>query len=171
MTSRKGTVRYLVEAGLIAALYAVLCLVLQPIAYGSLQFRPAEAMTLLPLILPASVPGLTIGCAIANFWSPYGLIDICFGALATLLAACVTRMIGKKLSFRKAVWLAPLPPTLFNALIVGGVLTFMTAEEGARLPAFGVFAFEVGICELAVCAILGIPLVLAMKRFYHPVSR
>ena len=167
MTSRR-TVRYLVEAGLIAALYAVLCLVLQPIAYGSLQFRPSEAMALLPLILPAAVPGLTIGCAIANLWSPFGLVDIVFGSLATLLAALLTRMIGKTIDRKKGIWLAPLPPTLCNAVIVGGVLAFMTGEEGARLPAFATFAFEVGICELAVCLLLGIPLVLAVEKFYRP---
>ena len=75
--------RFIARAAIIAAAYAILTLSLAPIAYGSLQLRLAEALTVLAYFSPAAVCGLTVGCAVANFWSPFGITDVVFGALAT----------------------------------------------------------------------------------------
>ena len=93
---------YLATSGVIAALYVVLTLPFAQFAFGPIQFRLAEIMTVLPIFSPAAIPGLTIGCFLSNLLNPdnLGPIDIIFGSLATLLAATWTRSI-----FAKGDWL------------------------------------------------------------------
>ena len=110
------TTRSLCLSALIAALYAALTLLLAPISYGSLQCRISEAMTVLPILLPQAIPGLFVGCLIANLYT--GLItDVLFGSLATLLAALGTYLL------RKRPLLAALCPVAANGVIVGLVLS------------------------------------------------
>ena len=71
----------LVRGAVIAALYAMLTLTIP--AYGALQFRLSEVMTLLAYFDPFYIIPLTIGCAIANIASPFGIIDVIFGSLAS----------------------------------------------------------------------------------------
>ena len=80
-------VKYLVKAGLIAALYVVLVLVFSFSSFGPIQFRIAEALTILPFFTSAAIPGLFIGCLIANILGGAVIWDIIFGSLATLVAA------------------------------------------------------------------------------------
>lgn len=117
MFKRMLTTRSLTLSAVIAALYAVLTLVLAPISYGNLQCRVSEAMTLLPMILPQSVPGLFVGCLIANIYTG-NVMDIIFGSLATLVAAVGTY------TLRKKPLLAAACPVLANGVIVGTVLSF-----------------------------------------------
>ena len=88
---KKGTV-YTVQAALIAAIYAALTYAVAPLSFGATQFRISEALTVLPVFTPAAIPGLAIGCIIANIGSPYGPIDILLGTVATVLAALATRL-------------------------------------------------------------------------------
>ena len=111
------TTRSLCVSAVIAALYAALTLLLAPISYGNIQLRVSEAMTLLPMILPQAIPGLFVGCLIANLYTGM-LTDILFGSLATLLAA-----VGTYLLRRKPV-LAAACPVISNGVIVGLVLSF-----------------------------------------------
>ncbi|MDF2567038.1 MAG: hypothetical protein K0R90_494, partial [Oscillospiraceae bacterium] len=97
----KKTLQKLTQASMIAALYAVLTLAVAPISFGNMQFRISEALTILPLFTAVAIPGLTVGCALANFigfifgLNQIGFLDIFFGSAATLIAAIVTYMIGK----------------------------------------------------------------------------
>ena len=77
----------------VAAVYTLLTYIasLLNLTYGPVQFRISEAMTLLPVLSPAAVPGLVVGCFLSNLWSPLGIVDMVFGTLATALAACWTR--------------------------------------------------------------------------------
>lgn len=87
--------RYLVQGAMIAAIYTVLTLLaaLWGLAYGPVQFRFSEALTILPVFTPAAIPGLTVGCLLSNIFSGYGIYDMVFGTLATLLAAAGTRLL------------------------------------------------------------------------------
>ena len=82
-------VRFLTQAAMIAALYAVLTYAAAAVnlAYGAVQFRFSETLTVLPVFTPAAIPGLAVGCFLANLGSPLGLVDWIFGTGATLLAA------------------------------------------------------------------------------------
>lgn len=162
---QKGyTVKYLTQAAMIAALYLVLTHLsnLLGLAYGAIQFRLSEVLTLLPLFTPAAIPGLVVGCLFANLSSPFGLPDILCGTLATLFAAFATRML-RNVRVKGVPWLAPLPPVLFNAVIIGLEISFLSAE-GFSLPSFLLFAAQVGAGQLAVCGLLGLPLELLIRR-------
>lgn len=138
-------------SGTIAALYAALSLAASAVglAYGPVQFRFSEALTVLPFLFPGVAPGLFIGCLVANLLSPYGVVDLIVGSLATLLAAVLTSKVRHK-------WLAPLPPVLCNAILVGGEIAwYETGFTAGFLPAFTVNALWVGLGEAAMCYVLG----------------
>lgn len=91
----KISTKMLTRAGVIAALYVALTFIVLPVASGAIQFRPSEALTALPLLFAESVPALFVGCMLANLISGAAVQDIVFGALVTLLAAALTRLVGK----------------------------------------------------------------------------
>ncbi len=164
MKKRRTNTRFLAQAGLIAALYAVttyLC-ALWGLAYGQVQFRLSEALTILPLFTPAAVPGLAIGCFVANLGSPYGMVDILCGTAATLIAAIAVRM-TRQVRFKNIPWLAPLFPVLANAIIVGLEISFFL-PEGLSWAGFAASALSVGLGELVVCYGLGLPLSIVMSK-------
>lgn len=110
--------KYLSKAGMIAAIYVVLVLVEIPfgqLAFGPIQVRIAEALVILPLLESAAIPGVFVGCLIANliltFSSGYGLIDVIGGSLVTLISAYLTSKMPNRI-------LGVLPPVILNALIV-----------------------------------------------------
>lgn len=105
---RNATLK-LVRTAVIAALYAALTLAVAPVAYGAVQFRISEALTILPLFCPEAIFGLTVGCFLANI--PSGLWDMFLGALATLVAATLTR-VSRKWYF------GIIPPVVVNAFVV-----------------------------------------------------
>lgn len=146
------SVQNLVQSGIIAALYAALTLALAPISFGAVQFRVAEALTLLPMVSTASVPGLFLGCLLGNLLGGAPWQDVIFGSLATLLAALATRML------RKHWWLAAFMPVLFNGLIVGATLSVVL-----NLP-FWLTVGTVALGEAAVCYMLGVPLINLLKK-------
>lgn len=166
MSNSRFTTHQLATAGVIAALYAVLAYFASifGIAYGPIQCRFSEALCVLPFLFPAATPGLFVGCLVANLLSPYGALDIIFGSLATLLAAVWTQRTHHK-------WLAPLPPVLCNAVIVGAVISFQeTGFTGAFAGAFAYNAVTVGVGEAIACYVLGgvlltvLPKVPALRR-------
>ena len=148
-----GTSR-MARGALIAALYAALTLMLAPISYGEVQFRLAEALTLLPVLLLEAVPALAIGCLLANILGGCPIFDIVFGTLATLLAAACTRRL------RSRLWAAAAMPVLFNGVIVGAVVHYAYAPV-VPLP---LCMLSVAAGEAAVCFIVGPLLLRALKR-------
>jgi len=149
------TVRFMAEAGIIAALYFVLTVAIAPLSYGQLQIRISEALCVLPFFTPAAVPGLFIGCVLANLLSPFGIWDIVFGSLATLAAALITYHI-------KIKWLLPLPTIIINALVIGAELTLLATlpefSNSLSQTAFFVSAAYVGAGEAIATYVLGMPL-------------
>ena len=154
---------YLVHAATIAALYVVLTLICN--AFGlsnyAIQLRFSEALTILPLFTPAAVPGLFIGCILANFLTGAMLWDVVFGSLATLLGALGTLLIGKYAPEMCRKWLAPLPPIFFNTLIIPLVLSYVYHLEGT-IP---YFCLTVGIGEVLSCGVLGILLYNVLQKY------
>ncbi len=153
MSKSRFSPRELALAGIIAGIYAGLTLILPIPQYHGIQLRVAEAMTLLPFLIPAAVPGLAMGCFLANLLGSPFVLDWIFGTLATLLAALWTRRMPNK-------WLAALPPVLCNAVIVGAEIAYFTlVDGGAFWAAYGLNALTVGLGECIACFALGIPLV------------
>ena len=157
MSKSRFSVHRLTLAAVIAAAYAGLTLLLPIPQYGPVQFRVAEAMTVLPFLFPAATPGLVVGCFLVNLFSPYSL-DLVFGTLATLLACLLTQRVPSR-------WLAPLPPVLCNAVIVGAEIAWYEAGFGPGFwAAYAFNAFTVGVGELIACVVLGQLLLSALPR-------
>lgn len=158
------TVRYMAEAGIIAAIYFVLTII-NPLAFGQIQVRFSEALCILPFFTPAAVPGLFIGCLLSNLaGSPLGIYDIVFGSLATLAAALLTYYIGriserKTQGAGKAKWLLPLPAVIVNAFVVAAILNYYLP-----LP-YWITVLYVGAGQAVACYVLGIPLFLVIDRY------
>ena len=151
MSKTRFDTRRLALSGLIAAIYAASTLILPIPQYMGVQFRMAEALTVLPFLFPEAIPGLAVGCFLANLASPI-MLDWIFGTLATLLAALWTRRMPN-------IYLAALPPVVCNAVIVGAEIAWLTARDGGAFwPAYGLNALTVGLGELAACYLLGVPL-------------
>lgn len=158
MKNNGNKVLYLVQGAAVAALYVVLTLVFAPISFGPMQVRIAEALTILPLFTPAAIPGLFIGCVIANIIGGGIVLDVVFGSLATLIGAVLGYLL------RKNRWLVPLPAIAANTIIVPFVLKYGYGEE---LPIV-LMALYIAVGEIAGCYILGELLAMVLmpyKRF------
>ncbi|ACK42763.1 MULTISPECIES: QueT transporter family protein [Dictyoglomus] len=139
------------KIALYAASYSVLTVILSPISYGPIQVRISEFMTLFPFIDKLAIPGLFIGCAIANLFSPAGWIDVIFGSLFTLIAAYLTRKMPN-------VYLSPIPPILINAFGVSLYLHLFF-----KLP-YLLNVLYIGVGETIATYIIGLPILLYIFR-------
>lgn len=153
---KKFDVKTLTIGGAIAALYVVLTLVANAfgLASGAIQVRLSEALTILPCFTAAAVPGLTVGCILANIITGCALWDVVFGSLATLIGAAGTYLLRKK------PMLAWIPPVLSNAIIVPIVL-----QKVYGVPdSFWYLMLTVGAGEVIACGILGLLLYKALSK-------
>ena len=150
------TVKNLCFAAITAALYAGITLLFQPISFGAVQFRISEALTLLPIMFPQAIPGLTIGCLLANLLGSATPWDIVLGTLASLWAAYSTYLL------RKNIWIAAIPPVACNALVIGLMLHFVF-----ELPLLETM-FSVGFGQAVVVYILGVPLMKTLEKIKLP---
>lgn len=148
---------FITQGAVIAAIYVVLVVVFNYWSFGPIQFRIAEVLTILPYFTPAAIPGLFIGCIIANVMGGAVIWDIVFGSIATLIGAIGTYML------RKNKWLAPLPPVIANTLIVPFVLKYAYGAE-ELVPLLMV---SIGASELVVCGVLGMLLLFALNKYKH----
>ncbi len=153
----------LTTAGVIAALYAALTYAAAGlgIAYGPFQFRFSEALTVLPIFTPAAIPGLTVGCLIANLAS-FNPIDLLFGTVATLVAALLTTYFKNVKTFG-APLLSLFPPVIVNALLIGLELSLFYFDS-FTIGGFLISFMEVGVGQLLVCYGLGLPLYFALNK-------
>jgi len=150
------SIRYLATGGVVAALYVALTGMFAPISFSGLQFRVSEVLVLLPVLTSAAIPGVALGCLLSNLlFGGLGLVDIVFGTLATLLAAVGTRMLRRWIAF------SPVPPLVLNALIVGTYLTMIIPDY--NVPVW-LSMLYVGIGEIVVLYVVGLPLILVLKR-------
>lgn len=147
--------KFWIQAALIAAIYATLTIVLGSFGYGPIQFRIAEALTVLPALTPAGIPGLFVGCMVANILGPYGMLDMILGGGATLLAALLSY------ALRKRPMLVPLPPVLVNAVVIGSMLYY---AYGVPMSLIACMA-TVGLGQLVSCYALGYPLLKILSRY------
>lgn len=151
----KNKVSVLSQAAMIAALYVALTYVFQPISFGEVQVRFAEALTILPVFTSAAVPGLYVGCLLGNLLGGAVLPDVVFGSLATLLGAVGTRLLRKAHPV-----LAVVPPIVSNMLIVPFVLRY-AYQVPLPIP---LMMLSVGVGEVLSCGVLGLLLHSALQK-------
>ena len=161
MKKRKSAL-FLTQAAVIAALYVALTYVSNALglAYGAVQFRLSEILTVLPVFTPAAIPGLTIGCILANLTSPFGLIDIVCGSIASFLAAMCTYWF-RKICIKDLPVLSSIPPVLFNAVIIGLEIWYL---EGRTAEMFYLSALQIAAGQIVMCMLIGLPFIRVVKR-------
>ncbi len=161
---RNKNVLFLVQAAMIAAIYVALTFVSSSmgLASGTIQVRISEALCILPVFTTAAIPGLWLGCLMANLLTGAILVDVVFGSIATLLGALGTYYL------RKHRFVCTLPPVAANMVIVPFVLRygygFITEYRGIdwSLP-FN--AVTVGIGEIITCVVMGGVLLRVLLRY------
>ncbi|MBO5938218.1 MAG: QueT transporter family protein [Clostridia bacterium] len=148
---------YLCQAAVIAALYVILTFLanLLGLANGVIQIRLSEMLCLLPIFLPAAIPGVTIGCLLANLLTSAVPLDILIGPIATLIGALGTY------ALRNHHLLATIPPILSNALIIPFVLAYGYEME----QAIWFMMITVGVGEILSVGVLGMIFIRASERF------
>ena len=161
---RNKKVSFIVQAAVIAALYVVLTMLANALGLAShtIQVRFSEALCILPVFTTAAIPGLWIGCIIANLLTGAIIWDVIFGSLATLVAALVTY----KLRGHKN--LCTLPPVIANMIVVPFVLRYGYGIPPVYLKGVDVTipfnALTGGIGEvISVCVLGGILLRILQK--------
>ncbi|MBP3544152.1 MAG: QueT transporter family protein [Lachnospiraceae bacterium] len=156
-------VLFLTQAAVIAAVYVVLTFLTNSLglASGTIQVRLSELMTILPFFTPAAIPGLALGCLLANLLTGCIIYDVIFGSIATLLGAVGTWML------RKHPVLCTIPPVLANMAIVPFVLRyaygFVFEYQGMDLS-IPFYMLTVGIGEIICCCLLGSLLLRALNK-------
>ncbi len=153
---KNSEARMVAFGGITAALYVVLTIVANALglANGAIQVRFSEALTILPVFNTAAIPGLTVGCVLANLITGCAPWDVVFGSLATLIGAVGTRLL------RKNPWIAWIPPVISNMAIVPIVL-----QKVYGVPdAWWYLALTVGAGEIISCGVLGLLLYHSLKH-------
>ncbi|MEW6019822.1 MAG: QueT transporter family protein [Pseudomonadota bacterium] len=153
--------RRITRGAVIAAMYVVLTVTpgLNALSFSGVQFRVSEMLMPLAAFEPAAIPGLWIGCMIANYLgSPFGWIDVTLGAALTLASALVIRWAGTRWVSMSSL----AAPVILNALGVAYIIMVASPESDGVL--FWPTALSVGIGEAAVMAVLGAPLFVLLKR-------
>jgi len=154
---KKNTTKLLALNAIIASLYVVLTMPFGVISTSAgLQFRPAEALTILPCILPHTISGLAIGCAISNIVSAFGIFDVIFGSLITFIAGIITSKI-------KNPFIAALPPILLNAIFLPLIWLLAMGDF-----AYWINALSLLLTQSVVIYGLGIPLHAVFKKRILP---
>lgn len=163
--SRKSKTQFIITGALIAAAYAGLTYLsnIFGLAYGPIQLRVSEVLTVLPVFTPAAIPGLTVGCFISNIGS-FNALDLIFGTVATLIAAILTYYL-RNIKFKNLPLLAFLPPVLVNAIVIGFEIAWFFLPEGYSFWGFIISGLQVGIGQLIVCYAFGIPFYLVTKKY------
>lgn len=149
---RRNKTKYIVLTGLIAAIYVVITVAFSFMSYEAVQFRISEIMVLFAFIDPLYIPGLVIGCFIANLYGPFGIVDAIVGSTATFFAVY---MISKcRYWFRdkyRGLFIASLFPALSSSIIA---LQIYVVGGGSFLY----WTIMIGFGELVVVTLVGFPL-------------
>lgn len=173
---------YLARVGVLAAAYAACTLIallfLGSLAWGPIQFRVSEALCVLALFTPAAIPGLTLGCVIANVMNivisgtgMLGMLDVVFGSLATFAGALFTW------KMRRHPLVALAGPVLANALIVPAYLPLLLQGVGFYTIPFTTISLDnswlfmylfglvtTGVGEAVIMYVLGYPLARSLAK-------
>ena len=146
MKSKAKTI-YLCQGAIIAASYVVLTYVTHMFGLdaGVIQLRVSEMLCILPMFTSAAIPGLYLGCLLANLLTGAVWLDVLIGPIATLVGALGTY------ALRKYKWLAPIPPIAANTVLVPFVLAYGYGIEQA-IP---FMMLTVGIGEVLSIYLLG----------------
>ena len=151
-------VRFITLSALIAALYVVLTLISAAfgLSSGAIQIRISEALCALAFFTPAAIPGLTLGCLIANLITTAHILDLVFGTLATFIGVLAGYLL------RKNKWLVTLPTLVANMVIIPLVIVYGFGVKDMALP---LVVLTVGVGEFLSACVLGMGLLFTLQKY------
>jgi len=162
LSNNKLKVLFISQAAMIAAIYVVVTIVAAPLSFGPIQLRFSEALTILPFFTPAAIPGIFIGCLIANLIGHAVMLDVVFGSLASLIAAIITYSLRHKNKYY-----APVAPIVVNALIIPFVIRYGYGVAES-IPFMMV---TVGIGQILSAGVLGMMLFKVVEVHKHRIFK
>lgn len=146
--------KFLVRTAIVASLYVVITMAFYFLSYEAIQFRISEVMALLAFIDPLYIPGLVLGCFMANLLGPFGIVDAIFGSIASLVSVFMIyrtrKLFGNNL---KSLIIASLWPAIFSFIIAFEITVIFGAPES-----FWFWTLMVAIGEFVVVTIAGVPI-------------
>lgn len=164
----KINVKMMAFSAVIAAVYTAVSMAIAPLTFGNIQIRFAEALTLLPILAPFSVIGVTLGCGLTNLFgamlgvNPLGYADVFIGTAATFIA-CLLSVYFRGYKFKGVPLLSAMMPVIVNALIIGAELAYVIMPHNLLLG-FITFGSAVFVGQFVACVIIGLPLLNYMDR-------
>lgn len=168
MKNGKFSAKRLCRSGVVAALYVALTVAFGNLSFlGGLQVRPSEGLCLLPLIFSDAAIALTVGCFLANLFSPFVLFDVTIGVAATLSAALCTRIVGKLVkNLPLKIVVGGIFPVLFNAVAVPFIVLMSGGEAtgGIAFAAYIAVAGEVALSQAIWVYAVGTPLIVFLEK-------
>lgn len=166
------------KIAMLAGIYAAITFITFYMSFGQVQYRVSEMLTVLPAFSNIAIPGLSIGCVLANLIgfiigaNPVGIVDAVFGTIATFIASVMTYYIGKSKKKLVRYLFCPMPPVIINTIIVGFEITYFFMGS-LDINIFLINAVSVFVGQAVVCYALGIPLMIFMERndFYKRIFK
>lgn len=162
---KKSNLRFLLVSAMVAAIYFIFTVVPAPLSYGGIiQFRFAEIMVLLVFIDKRYIPGLVLGCFLANLLSPFGIMDAVLGTLGSLFSVVmialtvrfgvgfVNNLNEKRTRIIAALYVSSLWPVLSSVIIAFGLM--LAGNPAAYWSLVGSIAFG----QFVVISVVGVPL-------------
>lgn len=147
---KQATIRFCV----VSTLYIVICLLLTPISFGSLQLRLGELLCLLAIEKPIHIFSISFGCLISNLLlSPFGIIDAIIGSLASLIG-CSLGYLLRKYKYKNFPIISAVTISLINAIMVSLEMTYVLGNEVVLIVSF----IEIFISEIIILVIIGYPI-------------
>lgn len=156
--------------GIIGGIYTGISLIIAPLAYGPIQIRLSESLTLLPAINIIGIYGVTLGCFLTNLVGAIlglnilGFVDVFVGTLATFIAAYLSFLLRNKRIKGFPVY-SSIPPILVNAVIIGLELMYV-AGNGFDIALFALMALYVGVGQL-VSLVFGLLLFKYVEKVFN----
>ena len=170
-TSYKKKITWICTAGIIAAMYVALTYLAMSLGLdkNAIQIRFSEALCALAFFTPAAIPGITIGCLIANLLTGCAPLDILLGPIATLIGAAGAYLIGRSKNQKLSKYLWSIPNILANTVIVTFICYVCYTAPGEQTVAIIPFyAATICIGEIISCAVLGTLLLFSLEK---PIKR
>jgi len=156
MRNHDKTAKRIAVTAVTAAIYVVFTVILPIPSYSFMQYRASEILNLLVFYNPIFAPGIILGCLIANMFSPYLVLDMVFGTLATVLALFFIRKTRK-------LHLATLPPIIFNAPIIALVI-LLAIGSPYSLTNYFIYMAWVALGQFAVMVLTAYPLFKMLEK-------
>jgi len=172
MRSKENTVRrvrFICLAALIAAMYVALTYLSMALGLdkNAIQVRFSEILIVLAFLTPAAIPGLYVGCLLANILTACAPLDILLGPVATLIGAGGAYLLGRMKNKRVARYLCTIPNIIANTVIVTVVCyVCYTAPDAQSLSIIPFYATTIAIGEIISCGILGTALLLGCEKTF-----